>query len=143
MAEVTPRLFIYGFIIFTLLIGSGVYIMSEFSREDSNFINNDKFKSFNRTFNRYQEITDTGEELEASITDAEPERSLFGVLDSLINSAWGAIKSFFSTFSFMSDAFTGISSVFGLPTWISALITTLIIVMFAFSIYGLIFQGKI
>ncbi len=143
MGEVTPRLFIYGFIIFTLLIGGGVYIMSEASRIDNNFINNDKFQNFNKTFNRYQEVTETGASLEDSIQDAQPEKSLFGVLDSLINSAWGAIKSFFSTFSFMSDAFTGLSSVFGLPVWISSLITTLIIVMFAFSIYGLIFQGKV
>lgn len=140
--EVTPRLFIYGFIIFTLLVVGGITIMTSFSAVDSDFINDERFVSFNRTFNQYDEVIDTGEYLNRSIAGAEPEKSLFGVLDSLINSAWGTIKSFFSTFAFMSSAFNGMNAVFGIPTWVGALITTLIIVMFAFSIYSLIFQGK-
>jgi hypothetical protein len=142
MGEVTPRLFIFGFIIFTLLIMGGITIMSELANKNADFVNNEKFASFNRTFNRYNELIASGEELKASVEDSQPEKSLFGVLDSLINAAWGSIKSFFSTFSFMSDAFGGLTSVFGVPYWVSALITTLIIVMFAFSIYSLIFQGK-
>lgn len=143
MAEVTPRLFIFGFIIFTLLIMGGISIMSEFSKVNPEFINDERFESFNRTFNRYNEVISSGEDLQASIEDANPEKSVFGVLDSLINSAWGTLKSFFSTFSFMSDAFEGLTSVFGVPYWVSALITTLIVVMLAFAIYSLIFQGKV
>ena len=116
--------------------------MSQFSSTNPDFINDPKFTSFNRTFNRYSEMVGAGQTLNTSVAGAVPEKSVFGVLDSLINSAWGAIKSFFSTFSFMGDAFKGISSVFGIPNFVTELIITLIIVMFAFSIYSLIFQGK-
>jgi hypothetical protein len=38
----------------------------------------------------------------------------------------------------MLTAFTGISSVFGLPVWVGALVSTMVVVMIVFSLYSLI-----
>ena len=142
MAAVTPRLFVFGFIIFTLLIMGGISIMSEMNRENPSFINDNKFIGFNKTFNKYNELIEASEKLESSIEGAKADKGIFGVLDSLIQSAWGTIKSFFSTFDFVKTAFGGLSSVFGIPYWVSSLITSLVTILFVFSIYSLIFQGK-
>jgi uncharacterized membrane protein len=142
LGEITPRNFIFGFIIFTLIIISGITILTEYNNVKPGIVNDDRFRAFNETFNKYSDVISSGDNLQSGIEDSNPEKSIFGVLDSLINSAWGTLKSFFSTFSFMSTAFGGISVVFGIPSWVSALITTMILVMIAFSIYSLIFQGK-
>jgi hypothetical protein len=142
LGEVTPRNLIYGFIIFTMVILGGIGFMSGFAVHSPTFINNDKFKSFNDTFNQYGALEGNVSNMKDNLANSRANTGVFGMLDGLINVAWNSLKTIFTTFSFITTAFTGISSVFGLPVWVGALVTTMAVVMIVFSLYSLIFQGK-
>lgn len=141
-AEVTPRIFIYGIIVFTLMIGGVAFIMSQFAIDSPSFTSDENFQAFNSTFNKYNDVVEVGTNLSGDIQTSQPNPTLFGVLDSLVNSGWVAIKSLFNTLGFVNTIFGGLTNIFGIPSWIVALLTTLMVVMIAFSIYSLIFQGK-
>jgi len=141
-AEVTPRLYIYGIIMFMLMVSGGVFILGSFASVNPDFVNNEAFAGFNRSFNRVSDVNTASAGLRSSIEGSSEEWGLFGVLNALIKSVWGAIKNIFSSFDFMLVALGGMSSVFGVPSWIVGLLTSLIVVMLAFSIYSLVFQGK-
>jgi len=142
LGEVTPRNLIYGFIIFTMVILGGIGWMSGFAVHSPSFINNDKFKAFNNTFNKYNALDGNVTSMRDNLANSQANTGVFGMLDSLVNVAWNSLKTIFTTFSFMLTAFTGISAVFGLPVWVGALVATMAVVMIVFSLYSLIFQGK-
>ena len=142
MVEVTPRMYIFGIIMFTLVIYSGLYIMGSFAENNPSYINSDKFSGFNRSFNKVAELNTATDSLKYSITDSTEEYGVFGVINSLIKSVWSAFKNIFTTFGFMIDALTGLTSVFGVPSAIVGLLTSLVVIMLVFSIYSLVFAGR-
>ena len=98
------------------------------------------YTQFNKTFNKLDQVTDKVEGLQSSIDDAEPEQGLFGVLNSLISTAWNSLKLVFTSFGFMDGVFSGMYAVFGVPAWIPALIILIVVVIIAFEIWRAIFQ---
>jgi hypothetical protein len=143
MTQMLPRNYIIGIIIFTFFIVGGVSILGMFASVDPTFTNDEKFTEFNQTFNKLNEVSTQVDNLEKSITEADTDFGAFGVLNALISSAWQSIKLLFSSLSFMDGAFEGLSSVFGVPGWIPALIITLITVSLVFAIFSAIFQREL
>lgn len=142
MVEITPKTYLTALIIFTLIIVGGINMIVSIRDHDPTFMNDEKFSDFNKSFNRYQDLNNSISGLQTSITGADPEWGVFGVLNALIKSAWASLSNLFSSLSFMNAAFTGLSVVFGVPGWIIGLITSLITVMIVFTIWALIFQGN-
>ena len=142
MVEVTPRMYIFGIIMFTIVVWSGIYIMGSFAESNPSYINSDKFSGFNRSFNRVAELNTATSSIKSSITDSTEEYGTFGVINSLIKSVWSAFKNIFTTFDFMLNALDGLSSIFGVPKVIIGLLSSLVVIMLAFSIYSLVFAGR-
>lgn len=140
MAEILPRHYIIGIIMFTFFIVGGVSLLSIFNDSNPTFTSDDKFTEFNQSFNVLDDVTDQVDSLEGSITEADTDFGLFGVLNALISSAWQALKLLFSSLSFMDNVFGGLASIFGVPTWIPAIVILIITVVLAFAIFSAIFQ---
>lgn len=143
MTEVLPRHYLIGILIFTLFIVGGVSIFSILEEGQTGFTDDDRYNRFNRSFNTLNDVTDSVGELENTVDDADTDFGTFGVLNSLINSAWQGLKLMLSSFTFMDDAFEGMEDVFGIPWWIPAIISLLVTVLILFAIYSAIFQRDI
>lgn len=142
-AEVLPRHYIIGIIIFTFFIVGGMAILTEFNNAKPTFIDDDKFTQFNSSFNKVNDLTTSIEDLETTITESDEEIGVFGVLDALINTGWNTLTLLFTSFGFMEDVFTDLSGLFGVPAWVGALLVLLVTVMFAFAIFTAVFQREV
>jgi len=136
MAEILPRHYIIGIVMFTFMIVGGVSIFSIYGNSEPSFIQDEQFQDFNNSFNVVNDITKQVDDLEQSITEADTDFGLFGVLNALISSAWQALKLLFTSLSFMDGVFAGLTAVFGIPGWIPALIGVLVTVVLIFSIFS-------
>lgn len=143
MSEVLPRHYIIGIIIFTLFIVGGVSMLSEQSSVNPSMLTDDKFQRFNQTFDVMGDVTEEVDDLETSIKSSDPDQGLFGVLNSLINSAWNTLSLIFDSFSFMDGVWEGTNKIFGIPVWVATLISGLVTILFAFAIWSAIFQREI
>ncbi len=124
---------------------AGFAIMSELnSKEGGNFGNDPRFSQFNKTFNKYDELTSEVGGLQSGIEGSgQTEGKAFdNFLTRLINGAWNTLKGLFTGFSFITDILTGLNEMFGIPIWFTSLVSLLIIVMIAFAIWGAIFQTQ-
>ena len=143
LGNTTPSSLIIGFIIFTMIILSGItWMVALNSDKGGGFINDERFSKFNESFNRFSDVDDSTRGLQDSLTGAEPKKGLFGVLDSLIDVAWGSLRALFSSFGFLITAWSCLGVVFGLPGWVVSLVGSLVIVALVFAIYSLIMQGR-
>lgn len=145
MVETTPKHYLYGIIIFTMVFMAGFAIMSELNdKEGGNFQNDPRFSQFNKTFNKYDDLNSEVGGLQSSIEGSgQTEGKAFdNFLTRLINGAWNTLKSLFTGFSFITDILVGLNEMFGIPVWFTSLVSLLIIVMIAFAIWGAIFQTQ-
>lgn len=135
-----PSTYIIGIIVFTLFIVGGVSLMAIFRESDSTYADDPKFTEFNNTFNVYEELTDNVNDLSTGITEADSDFGALGVLNGLILTAWQGLKLMITNWSFMDSVFNGLTTVFGVPAWIPALIILAVVIMFVFALYSSFFQ---
>jgi len=135
--------FIIASIFATLLISSGVWVLSDIAQNNPTAISPTDLELFNNSFNRQAELEGSIGGIRTNIEDTQPEFGLFGGLNALVNVAWTGLKGIFKSFSFVGSAFTNLAYYFGIPVFIFNLLTLIIIVIFAFTIYSAIFQRDI
>jgi len=135
-----PRHYIFGLLIFTFFIVGGVSIISLFQDVNPDFIDQEKFTTFNDTFNVMPDLVTEVGNIQDGIENADTNFGVFGVLNSLISSAWQSLRLLFQSFSFMTTAYRGLSTLFGVPTWVPTLIGLFVTVLIAFAIFSVIFQ---
>jgi len=145
MGEVLPRHYIIGIIMFVFVITAGLALLANFNDSDPTYIDDTKYTEFNSTFNKFDDITNEVNELKDGIEGAEPgqDYGTLGVLSALISSGWNSLQLLFDSFGFMTGVFSGLSEVFGIPTWAGSLIVLLITTMLGFAIYTAIFQREL
>jgi hypothetical protein len=143
MGDAVPTTYIVGIIIFTFFIVGGVALIGEMRDTNPDFINNQKYDQFNSTFNVLDDVTGEVGTIQDNIANADTDFGLFGVLNSLISSAWQTLRLLFSSFGFMNTVFIGFSTFFGIPAWVSGLIILLVTIMFAGAIFAAIFHREI
>lgn len=131
---VKPQSYIIGILIFTLVIVGGVSILGSFK------INDGQTAEFNKTFNKMNDVTGAVDDLQGGIENADTDFGVFGVLNSLISSAWQSLKLLFTSLGFMTTAFGGMTTMFGVPAWIPLIFASIITVIIIFAIYSAIFQ---
>lgn len=135
-----PSTYLMAILVFILFIVGGVSIMSELRQSNPTYADDDRFTEFNDTFNVYTEtstkITDLGE----TISNSDSDWGILGVLNGLILTAWQSLKLLITNWAFMNGVFLGLSTIFGIPTWITGLIILSITLMFVFALYSAFFQ---
>lgn len=143
MGEVIIRHYIIGILLFTFMILGGIAMLGEFNKDDPTFVDADKYEQFNNTFNVYGDIDDEVGGMRNQLEEADTDPSVFGVLNSLIMSAWQTLRLIVSSFGFMDGVFNGLSTMFGVPAWVPGIIILLITVVLIFVIFSAIFQRDI
>lgn len=129
-----PRNYVIGLVIFCIFIFGGMWLIGDFG------INDASTSSFNNTFYVYNDIASDISSIRNSTEKAETDFGAFGVLNSLINSAWVGLKVLFHTGDITSALADDVSNFFHIPFEILMLISLIVIVVIAFAIWGAIFQ---
>jgi len=146
MAEILIRHYIYGIILFTLLITAGVSLITDISTTEGNLLTGDELISFNNTFNKKADLEASVRSIETNIngtTTGSGVLTSFGVLGSLINSGWNALKLMFGSLSFMNSVFGGVANTFGIPVWLTTFIGLFVTILIGFGIFTVIFQREV
>lgn len=146
MAEILPRHYIIAIIFFVFVILGGLYCINEMIADKPTFLSSgdaDELGKFNQSFNKLADINESISNIQESIQNAETDFGIFGVLNSLINSAWNSLKLLYTTLSFMNSAFSALENIFGIPYWIPMLIILVFVVIIAFGIYKMIFKAEV
>lgn len=139
MGTETLRNYVIGVIVFVLVIGGGVTMVSQLDDGKGNLESSQKYEEFNKTFNKLDEVTAEVGVLRSNIEDADTDFGTFGALNGLIANSWQGLKVLIKSFDFMDDVFSGLFSVFGVPSWITGLLSLIVVVIFVFTIYEIIF----
>lgn len=142
MTDMKPSHYIVGIILFTFAIMGVLGLMTAFDQQDENFLDDEEYYAFNTTFNKYDNLNSNIDELQGRLS-SDTEEGTFGVLNSLIKIGWNSLTTLLTSFSFMEDVFNGMTTFFGVPYWIPALIIMLITTLIIFAIFGAIFQKDV
>jgi hypothetical protein len=142
LGPLKPSIYILGIIFFIGIILSGMALVAEFQRSDSTFMADQQTAAFNSTFNQYNSLTSSVSSLQSSASSSGNNWGVFGVLNSLIGSAWNALVLLWTSLGFMSTVFGGLA-LFGVPVWVGALFGLVVVVIIAFAIFSSIFRQEI
>lgn len=133
--------YIIGVLLFGLVIVGGVGMLGTFFAKDSTFGDSQQFKQYNKTFNKLDEVNSQVSNLQSNVEgSASSELDIFGVIPALVNSAWSTLSIILSSFGFMTSAYSGLSTFFGIPAFIPVIIGSIITVMIIFALYRALFQ---
>lgn len=138
-----PSTYFLSIVIFTFFIVGTIAAIGEVVNSSGASIDDEKFAQFNKTFNKYDNIRSAGSDLEGTITGADTDFGVFGVLNSLISTAWNSLKLVFSSLSFMTTVFGELYAFFAIPAWVENLIVTFISISITFAIFAAIFQKDV
>ena len=145
MAEVLPRHYIYGIIVFMFFIVGITSLFTIIQSYDSTALDDPRYAEFNESFNRLGELNESMDALQKPLLSTEDsgQQGAFGQLNALIITAWNSLKALPTTLAFAISAMTGLVTVFGIPTWIITIIGFLVTTMILFAIWSAIFQREI
>lgn len=130
--------YVVATIIFTFMVVGGVSIVGLFGFSNPDFANDPSYVKFNQSFNNYNKVVTNIGSLNSAVQGTSPDQSVWGIFETLLNSAWGGLKLIGNSFGFMSDSLLGVNGLFGVPSWIITLATLLITVSLIFGLYYII-----
>lgn len=142
MADTQPRDYLVGILLFTLFITGGITLIDSFYDQSSSFVDADKYQAFNQTFNVRNDAEQAVTNIRNSIITQDLP-SLITFIATMFLTAFQALMSLFTSISFMNAVFQGLYYVFGIPYWVTTILTSLITVMIVFSIISAILQRDI
>jgi len=133
--------YLIGISVFTMLILGVVSTLAMFMGANPEFMPEEQFQNFNKTFNKYNELDTNVGNLQEGLEDPEnTDWGTFGVLNALISGAWQTLRLTVSSLSFMTTALVGAYTTFGVPLWIISILSMIITIMIVYAIYGAVFQ---
>ena len=145
------RNFFFAFIMFTLIASSITYTLvllkdgtpgSVDTKADNFGGDADEITKFNNTFNRLDEVSSNLAGLQGNLTGINVEsKGAISTAVALISSSWDVVRAVINSIGFMDEAIKGISGYLDIPAWIPLFLNFFIIIIFVFSILGIIF-GK-
>ena len=146
----TPTLlrhYIIGLIIFSMVITGSVALIFNFQAEDGDFINSSDIRQLNKSFNVISELeTEIGTIQEGVEGSRVEDESIIGriisAMDMFIVSVWSGIKLMGTSVSFVT-IFTAIPKFLGVPVWVGASISLIIVTFIIFVIISLMFKKDI
>ena len=90
--------YIYGIIVFCLVITSGMIFLGSVSTNTST-----EFKDFNKTFDKSQQLTESIMGLQDTVKQGETG-SIIDYAEMFLKLAWNSLGSIFNLFGFMNEA---------------------------------------
>jgi len=134
--------YIIGIVIFTLVMVGGISLIGMMGDANPSMVAGDKYIEFNATANQLDKVTTSINSIGDSL-DVDPENSAVGWLSALAGASWKTLSSIPTLFTFMITAYGNICDFLGIPGWIPALLSGVIIIIIIFAIIGAILQHDI
>lgn len=135
--------YIVGVTIFILVTMSIMALVGGIVEQKPDIIINSTYTDFNTSFNKYldlnQSISVRKDEIDLS-TPGE-DSGLLGSINSLMKTASSGVKYFLISFSVMDDAYRGLNTQLGIPTFVGDVIKLLVTVLIIFAFFKLIFRS--
>jgi len=132
MAQTTSRDIIIGALVFTALI-TGIFTMVSYSVPSGT----DDFDSYNRTFNKFNEIKTQTDEVVQATEGAEPDEGAEGILSGLYSSSFGALRNAWDVLDVLDDFINDLNEgglPFNIPGWFVLLISGIIFTTLTFAL---------
>lgn len=143
MTDVKPSSILVSFILFTLIIVSGINMVNILGDSNSAITSRDDYSEFNQSFNKLKEIDSTVDGLKVQAERGSEETGTFGFLDSLIGGSWGTLTALFESLSFIQELVQGLNSYFKVDPIIITIAGLIISTIIIFAILGAIFQRRL
>jgi CHASE3 domain sensor protein len=132
----TIQNYIIGIVLFMLIIGGGVYMFGSFVTYDTSIDSNGSINNFNSKLNLASNITTTVNQMTDNVNSVSAEDTgVLGWINALIGSAYDGIKSIGQSIGFMGNAMAETGSMFGIPSFIIALVSLIILILLVFAIW--------
>lgn len=133
--------FIIAFMLFALIIASGMALISIYQSSDPAFMSSEDSQVFNSTFNKFDESISTSQEFQSSVSNSSIDPNANGgFLYGLMAGSWTTLKNIFSFTAFINSALYGISSFFNVPSWVVTMVLAIIGVSFVFAIWSGVYR---
>jgi hypothetical protein len=139
MAETIPRHILFGVVIFSFVITSGMWYLSGLNYYGASTTNN--YESINNSFNVLNNASNGMGVFQGSLSAQSDKKD--SLISSLTTSVWGVMFNFFDTFSFIDSIFNSLTTQFGIPTYMVQTIITLLAIVLVFGIFGIIFYREL
>lgn len=143
MANAKISTYLIGMIMFTFFMYGGITLLNSLRAEPEYLIDATKIDSFSAAGEKYDQLNSTLEGLSSGILGAVPDPGIFGVLNSIIQTAWSVMVGLPTLFSFMNAAYIDIANFFGIPVWIPSILLLVLVVIILFTILSAIFQTEV
>lgn len=132
MVETTARQFVISSLIFTGLI-AGLFALIGMSVPEGS----GDFGDYNRTYNKFKDIAENANEISGKMEDAEPKTGIEGILNGMWDASFGAVKLIWTGASTTTTIITDTSrggTPYKLPSWLTIMFTSIILVTIGFAI---------
>lgn len=143
VAAIKPRDFMVAIGMFILVIFATTWMISSAAESNPDFVDQTKLETYNNTFNQFGEYNTQVNSIQnqtSSITGSQG--GAFGFLNNLINQGWSTLKALFGSFSFFTQAFNGMATVFGVPTFIPSIFILIMTIVFFTAVLSVIFNRE-
>ena len=137
------RDYLFGITVFMLVIGAGVGMMAIMDSNGQKFSSDPQFLEFNTSFNKINEMNESVTNMRDLIENADAEIGVFGVLNALVQTVWNALRTMFTSLSFMGTALIGMTSIFGVPAWVVGIILMMITILIVVVIISAVLQHDV
>lgn len=146
MTDSVLRNYAIGIILFATIITGGISMFQIMMEDNSEYLSQDDiyYQAFSNELDILDESTEIGNEFIDDVEEVDGDSGGDGsFLDSLFGGSWKTIQNFGKKFEFMTSIYRGTAELFGIPSWIVVVITSLIATMITFAIFTAIFQRRL
>lgn len=139
--QVTVRDVIFSIIIFTSIIaGCFLLISSAMPTEDNSFAGDG---GYNMTINKFNTVQAQMNTTTVQFRNAEQKQSTLGILNDLLETSWGVLKTVWVSIDVMTAILQDISDSFGVPLWFVQVIMMFILLSIVFALMAAWFRWLI
>jgi hypothetical protein len=132
--------YLYAAFIFSFFIFGSVTLISQMNTGSGNQA---EIQKFNSTTNKLEELNTQTNIMTSNIDSGIGETGTLGMINQLITTAWNTLKNIPTTFVIITETITSMSGLYGIPSWVLGILTSVIGIMILFGIYAAVFQRDI
>ncbi len=136
-----PKNIIIGVIVCLIAVLGGIGMMNEIRTVEPSFFG-DNFTQFNATFDKYSQLDRNITSMRTTVENSNVGTGLWGILEGIMISVWSVVKNIFSSLQFINVMLGGLNTYLGIPSWFGSLIFGIVVVVIAFWVFGIVFQGQ-
>lgn len=135
MSEVGIKEYLIGFSVFLALISAGLLMIAQVrSHVDIFEDDTSKIDGFEESFDKADQLNQQMNQTYSAFSQEDSQAGTLGVIGGLFNIIWNTLKNLPAQVNFLLSIVFSTTQVFGIPTWVYTLVSTVVIIIFIFAI---------